>query len=585
MKTLTLAATGWLWASLCLAEDASSRRATKDEISALRVQSGINATFIPAAPGEIALPSKVLCLALKYSDGSSLLKWRDYETKDVISQYFDAAGKKLSEEVLESAPLPLAEEELKLARQVVSRKGKEVSALGGDAAPERILPSTISDKSDPRYRHRVVNLWYKGPVVNGRARRVSVKVDLDTREVLEERVSEGPARGADVAPLAPGEVSEPSALHRVEQKFPINGGAGTPQTAWRIEFQVESHAGGSKVLAIKKAEYVRSVAENDVVEVLDDCRLAEIYVPYNDGSTEFYDIVADSFNFGLQKLAQEDLGPACLGTPEVLSECIAKELHDGNLMWMNDSGKTARGQKLDLWAVLSAGNYRYKMLYSFHADGTVEMSIGPTAHNFFFGSEQKNDIATHLHVGCWRISPVLNDAKAVAVKEVKYISTPATGAKSRTEVVPFNEGREGGITLKPAEFTVVRLESTTQKNKHLPEGSYIGYDVLTRTFGATRRFGNGMEWTQNDFWVTWPRGLQNQPLLEFHNVHRAAEARRPLAGQSVVIWHHSGLIHRPRDEDFGPIGANPTEGVALANYVGVILKPRNLHSQTPLYAP
>ena len=61
-----------------------------------------------------------------------------------------------------------------------------------------------------------------------------------------------------------------------------------------------------------------------------------------------------------------------------------------------------------------------------------------------------------------------------------------------------------------------------------------------------------------------------------------------LAGHRKVVWHKSAYNHIPRYEDLG-FGANNSfdadQGVALTNYTGFDLVPRNLFFKTPTYTP
>lgn len=589
------------------ADENSVSQLSVAERSALLQANNIKETSAPpSAPGEMPqLPERVLCESVKYADGSARLVWRDYTRKEIVSQFYGTDKKLISEKLATTAHLSVIERELAL--YLVRKQSTELKAVFGaqvpDASPFEELVPLVGERSDPLFGHRLVRFRFRKAKDANKADYVLVIVDLDAKKLVESSQSEGTIEkdpqtgGGGGAPSAPGEVAQedPPQEQTVVQDFAVEFRRNetetiTTRTAWKIKFGVESHNGGSKVLCIKEAHYSRRFVKDDNdandgwLQILGDTRLAEINVPYNDGDTEFYDI--SNFSFGLQKLDERfDAGPSCVGpAPKVFFECVMKEVHDAHTYSMDRGGRAIRGQQMDLWSVLAAANYSYIMRYSFHADGMVELNLGPTSHNLAFGSKQRDDITTHLHVGCWRITPVLGDASALKLQEVKYISTPATGARSRTEVVDFNGGREGGVEIVPHEYTGIRIESRTQNSPHDPP-SKISYDLIPHGFGAARRFAFGSEWTQSDFWATLPRTQTGEPALEFKEVNELAKDRRALNGSPFILWHHSSLIHRARDEDFGPTGANPSDGVASANYAGLILKPRNLHGSSPFYKP
>ena len=51
-------------------------------------------------------------------------------------------------------------------------------------------------------------------------------------------------------------------------------------------------------------------------------------------------------------------------------------------MWIDPSLGTRRGQKLLLWGVLDAANYRYIIEYGFQDDGVITFRVGSTGRNY-----------------------------------------------------------------------------------------------------------------------------------------------------------------------------------------------------------
>jgi Cu2+-containing amine oxidase len=333
------------------------------------------------------------------------------------------------------------------------------------------------------------------------------------------------------------------------------------------------------VLFVKEAYFKRGPADAEI-KVLGDCRLAEIFVPYNGGGPKrVYDI--SGHTFPLVPLDKTALGPACVkpgviykadGTKAAEGEKgpVAAEVHDGHIRWMNDADQLRRGQSLTVWAVLSGANYRYVMLYQFRDDGQVGFRIGATAHNLY---NNDNDGTTHVHLGCWRINVELGDATKTKVSRVTLDTALAKSVTADLET-------ETRIKWNAEEFTRLRVESTATTNGHSPNPKPIGYELLPVRMGSPRYTKLGEEFTQHDLWVT----KQGTALTDLkpRDLH-TTENGEALGADPVTLWHHSAVLHVARDEDFGKVGTNPGEGVAITAWAGCDLKPRNLFASTPLY--
>jgi hypothetical protein len=358
------------------------------------------------------------------------------------------------------------------------------------------------------------------------------------------------------------------------QPFPAEKNAAM-QTQWRVVWGIESHVGASEVLFIKEAYFKRGPNEAEI-EVLGDCRLAEIFIPYNDG-TRLYDISGAKYR--LIDLTAKALGPACITKGRLISRQdvaretgpVAVEVRDGHLRWMNISNASRRGQSLVVWSVLDAANYRYVILYEFRDYGLVGFRLGATAHNLH---DRNGDDTTHVHIGCWRIGVELGDATSLRVSKVSLLN-----ARNRTRLEVREIKLEDRIRWVPDEFTRLRIENTTLKNGRDPEHP-IGYELIPVRMGSARYTGAGEEFTLDDLWVTKAtlRELRPKDLDQY-------ERGKPLTNSPLALWHHSPLLHIPRDEDFGPKEKENCnfEGVAITAWAGCDLVPRNFFPKTPLY--
>ena len=366
-------------------------------------------------------------------------------------------------------------------------------------------------------------------------------------------------------------------------------------TAWEIDWTITDNNGrDSQVLEIRSAKFMYHDEKGKVrwITVAENLRMAEMFVPYDTTRPTYLDVGA--FKFRLVPAREEYLGPNCVAPGEILqsedksmSNKVLKEVHDDGLRWLNGRGKARRGEKMMLWSMLSAGNYRYVMEFTFKDDGIIVCKAGATAHNLRNLMADRSDI--HLHVGCWRCDMPLTDPtdpKADAGKnKVMLVTRHPNPKKPKGHFVIseklFNpddkgESREGWADWVAEEFTTLRVESTVRKNSN---GKATAYDYLPLRFGAVRNYPQRHEFINHDFWVT----RSEARFHTYSQVPQYVKEKRTLKDQPVTIWHNSPGIHVPRGEDFGPDGKSRNAGVALTFWVGFLMRPRNLFDSTPLY--
>jgi len=362
----------------------------------------------------------------------------------------------------------------------------------------------------------------------------------------------------------------------ITQNFPADKSKEKMKARWRVVWDIEKHGGASEVLVIKAAYFQRSPEEKEI-KVLGDCRIAEIFVPYNN-NTRIYDISGGGFR--MVTLDKAALGPTCVSEGTIYDRdgepakrgLVFKEVHDGQVRWMNAREKLMRGQTMDVWSVLNGANYRYIMLYQFRDDGHIAFKMGATAHNLL---QFRDDRSTHIHIGFWRLHVALGGATQTQVSVVENDQK-----KQRTTVKPIPW--ETALKWDPERFTRLRIESRVEKNSHVP-ASNISYELVPIRTGSPRYHGVGEEFTHQDFWVTRRRNNDLRPReLPSYQKDEA------LKNKDVTIWHMAPALHVARDEDFGEKDtgtnmANPGEGVAITTWAGFELRPRNLFGKTPLY--
>jgi Cu2+-containing amine oxidase len=361
-------------------------------------------------------------------------------------------------------------------------------------------------------------------------------------------------------PSAPAS-AQPKAgkAHEIIQEFP---GVNDEKTAWKIQYAAGNPQPG---LMITGAWFKTGPAE-PWFEILGEVRLSEIFVPYNNGTTRLYDISAQA-EYSMLTHTEADAGPK----GELLDNgLVVKELHDTGILWKYNE-KVRRGQELVLWSTMSAGNYNYLFEYSFRCDGTITCRLGSTGKNL-----GNHETMGHMHHGCWRIDFNLGGKDHNSASVVRRLETKGNKGKAEDVITPLKT--EGGIEWKAEEFTRLRVESKSKNG----QGKAVSYELIPQRPGTPRHFGPNEEFTAFDFWVTpYKVGEQYYCLLPEY-----VKQKRAIQDTNVVVWYMSSAYHLPRDEDgvfINPQGRAQVRGVALTNWCGIEMRPRNLFEKSPLY--
>lgn len=387
------------------------------------------------------------------------------------------------------------------------------------------------------------------------------------------------------------------------------------ETAWEVEWELTNPQNRvfyppGCVLRIKSAKFMWKdrTGKPHWITVVRMLEVAELYVPYDNGTTAFLDVHDMSFN--MTPARREFLGPTCVAPGEILkssnpawSNVVHKELHDDGVRWMSaETGpryeiadRIRRGQKMTLWGTYYGANYRYLMEYNFADDGTITCRIGPSGRNLMMRQKDLGD--THLHIGCWRMEMDLGDPKSNVggPKENDVLISRRVLDESKDKfnqiTRPFNrngnnEACEGSARWVAEEFTTLRYSSNVRKNSH---GRPISFDVISQRYGSVRQLQNeggsddaDMDFINQDFWVT----RTESGNTNYVDVPKYAKEKRPLKGYPTTLWMSVPAIHVARTEDFGQnTGDNNYDGVAITTWAGFSIKPRDLFDGTPLYRP
>jgi primary-amine oxidase len=178
---------------------------------------------------------------------------------------------------------------------------------------------------------------------------------------------------------APAAAPDCSAAYRIQQKL-SNG------TTWSMCWRFESKSG----LVLEKVSY-QPPGEARPIRVLNSAKLAQIHVPYDDGSNEYNDITDYNFGSGLVNMTPAECPGGTIKTvkvpgaynsenPNVKGLCTTTRARGHAYRMQTDSGKVYQSQGKDLlvYTVNKVSWYEYITEWRFADDGTVSMNVGAT---------------------------------------------------------------------------------------------------------------------------------------------------------------------------------------------------------------
>lgn len=403
--------------------------------------------------------------------------------------------------------------------------------------------------------------------------------------------------GAVTNSICPPATTTANEINRViHQEFPAQG---PTETGWTVVWSEH----GIRGLWIENAWFTPKPGATPVL-VLGPSGLSNIFVPYHEGTFRANDlnswtVTREAVNSYLGPCGTIS-GPALpyptLHEPEHSSpprQILIKEIRERGVAWTSD-GRTRRGEELLLSSVIDTGNYEYVVQYGFRDDGTITFRLGATGYN-----NPALPYESHMHNALWYVDLDVGHAAHNSISVMRH-QEPATVASSLTspllqasdEMIPFNNGLEGFLEWKAAEFTGLNIMDTTTTNAH---GHNISYDLMPMRTGIARHYE---DFTKFDFWVTrrdpseddfiW--GLSQQPgtacLPNLPQVPCVPYLHPPqsITDTDVVVWCTTSGHHQPRDEDheFDSQG-NQRQGMTQTMWSGFDLHPRNFLDDAPLY--
>ena len=411
----------------------------------------------------------------------------------------------------------------------------------------------------------------------------------------------GPLR-ADVAPL---EIHQPSGPgFRVE-------GHEVRWQKWRFRIGFSYREG----LILHTISYLDGGRERPV---LHRAALSDMVVPYGDPRPAYFHRNAfDAGEYGVGISANSlTLGCDCLGEiryfdavvadvagePETIANAVCLHEEDAGVLWKHTDwrlghGEVRRARRLVVSFIATVGNYEYGFYWSFHQDGSLELTVKMTG----IISNGAVDGATvppwgelvapgvyapiHQHFFNVRLDPTI-DGPGNSVYEVDTVADPpgpenphANAFRIRPRLLDRESVAQRTVDARAARFW--RIANPSSLNRLGRPVSYRlvpGENVLpfaAPEASVSRRAG----FMTRHLWVTRYDLAERYAAGDYPNQHPGgaglpayAAADRPLEDTEVVVWYTFGAHHVARTEDWP---------VMPAVSLGFMLKPDGFFDRSP----
>ncbi|MFG2129946.1 copper amine oxidase [Streptomyces sp. NPDC048751] len=391
----------------------------------------------------------------------------------------------------------------------------------------------------------------------------------------------GPATAQPKA--APAPAAECSAAYRIEQKLSTG-------TTWRMCWRYDSKAG----LVLDNVSY-QPKGETKPIKVLESARLAQIDVPYDDGSVEYDDLTGFGFAQGLVNMAPTECPGGTIKTvkvpdafysdnPNIKGLCTTTRARGHAYRMQADNNKVYQEQGKDLlvYTVNKVGWYEYMTEWRFQDDGTINMNVGATGslspgdydagdgRGWPIGNGARSKATSHNHNVFWKLNFALDGSSKNTVEQYdSVVSPPARGQEA-----PTNKTTRTKVTKELAgdskNMRWWRVVSATGKNK---DGHARSYEIVQN---ATSKYP-GRSFTRHDVYFT-----EYDKCEQFASNNPGCANGHPrfvnqwVNGQTLtrpVAWVNVGFHHIARDEDQQPMPVH---------WQGFSIAPRDVTAMNPL---
>ncbi|CCK26637.1 Monoamine oxidase [Streptomyces davaonensis JCM 4913] len=396
----------------------------------------------------------------------------------------------------------------------------------------------------------------------------------------------GPATAQPKA--APAAAPDCSAAYRIEQKL-SNG------TTWRMCWRHEAMSG----MVLEDITY-QPPGESKPIKVLNSSKIAQIHVPYDDGSEEYDDVTGYYFGDGLENLAPGECpggtirtvkvrAPESTDTRNVKGLCTTTRARGHAYRMLNqpmEGGQKLyqkQGKDLLVYAVNKVSWYEYITEWRFSDDGTIHMNAGATGslapqdydaadgRGWPIGKGPKARALSHSHNVFWKLNFALDGSSKGRIEQYdSKVSPQAPGDRA-----PTNKTTRTQITKEAAgdakNMRWWRVVSATGKNK---DGHPRSYELVA---GPNAKY-TGRAFTKHDVYFTQYNKCEQYASNNKGNcpTGHPKSVDKWVDGQALtnpVMWVNVGFHHIARDEDQQPMPVH---------WQGFSLAPRDVTAMNPL---
>lgn len=340
--------------------------------------------------------------------------------------------------------------------------------------------------------------------------------------------------------------------------------------------------------------------EAQPIKVLSTAKLAQIDVPYDDGSVEYSDLTGAGFGQGLVDMVPAECPGGAIKTVKVPDAwdpqhanvkglCTTTRSRGHAYRMESETGNKVfqkQGKDLLVYTVNKVGWYEYITEWRFQDDGTLNMNVGATGslspfdydagdgRGWPLGKGAKDYATSHSHNVFWRLNFGLDGSSKAKVEQYdSVVSPPAQGQEAPSNKTTVTKvGKELAGDAKNMRWW--RIVSNSGKNK---DNHARSYEFVP---GATTKY-LGRAFTKHDIYFTEYNKCEQFASDNLRNcgAGHGKSVDKWVDGQTLthpVAWVNVGFHHVARDEDQQPMPVH---------WQGFSIAPRDVTAMNPLTPP
>ncbi|WP_243274379.1 copper amine oxidase, partial [Streptomyces albus] len=366
---------------------------------------------------------------------------------------------------------------------------------------------------------------------------------------------------------------------------------------WRMCWHTSSTAG----LVLEDVSF-QPRGEARPITVLKSARLAQIHVPYDNGSVEYNDVTEMQLGASAEPLRPKDCPGGVLkkipgvdwdtgGSKQVDGLCVTTQ--ERGFAFHGDSGSIGeepgrkdaeQGQDLVLYTVNSAGYYHYINQWNFSDDGTITPKAGATGNlspsdydasdgqGWPVGKGSRARATSHHHNIFWRLDFAPDGSRDARVEQFDSRRT-GSGGPDKTPTYRTTRKRLTTETAGNGGMDGYRWWRVVSPKGRNADGHARSWELVHRNQAkyTARAF------TKYDVYFTRYKKFEQYASDNARfGSHRAEDVRGFTNGEALkhpITWVNVGFHHIARDEDQTPMPVH---------WQGFQIAPRDVTSMSPL---